>query len=91
MPSSRIAETTRARRQRHGVLIDGLAAELLDAGGVQRQSATEGAAQIVALGQFPGMDREQLLGAGEKRDIELPRPRHKPNLSAGRSTAGGLE
>jgi len=57
-----------------------------DAGRAQRQRTAERAAQIIALGQLPRVELEQLTGSRQECHLQLLRPSHRTNLhgSAGR-------
>ncbi len=57
------------RRRRHRVLVERLAPLALDPGRAQRERAAERAAQVVALGKLPGVDRQQRAGPREERHL----------------------
>ena len=58
------------RRQRHRVLVERLARGQLDAGCVQRQCPAEGSAQVIALWQLAGVERQQRPRPGEECHLQ---------------------
>ena len=51
--------------KRDGVLVERLAAALVEAGGTQRERSAEGAAEVVSLWQLAGVCAEQRARSGE--------------------------
>ena len=78
------------RRHRHGVLVEGLAVALGQAGRSQRERAAEGAAEVVPLGQVALVPGEQLAGTGQQRQLECARPCHRGPLPGARVGPAGV-
>jgi hypothetical protein len=60
-----------AGRERHRVLVERLASLVFGAGGAQRERGTECSAEVVSLGQLPGVDGQQRARSGQERELEL--------------------